>query len=209
MFLELDNSDAKALGVFSAGVIVFLCALTFLCGVSPLVTSTVLLAILIIVITAVGCSMHLRAIEHLEEAEGLEKMRERIQLHMALINEVLSAAEPRVSDCEAALDAGGESFEHAAENVASARRIVSALARRLDELVGLSLAPGVEATLKAFAIVESRLAIPSGAAGGEKPADETLRQSIPDLEPHLWRDTLDMLLLSVEKQIRSKEEMAA
>src|SRR5262245_4930328 len=80
--------------------LLMLASLHFVFGVSPVVTLTIILSFLIVLVAAGGCALHLREIEKFEEAEALDKMREKSELHMQFINEILQPAKARLIACE-------------------------------------------------------------------------------------------------------------
>jgi hypothetical protein len=204
MFLEINTSQAKLLIGLSALVLAVLASLTFIFGVSPLITLTILLSFLIVLLAALGCSLHLREIEKLEEAEALEKMRERVAAHMQLIHEILLSARERVVHCEGIAAEHPGLIEGSLKNITTARRIVDGLEERLESMTELKSESSAEAIVKIFKASEAPLQVRHDMQSVTLDAER-----IPDLESHLWRDTLDMLLLQVEKQIAEKQGIAA
>ena len=201
---EANSELVRPIILGCTGVLITLPCLTFIFGVSPIVTLTILLCFVIVLLTAAGCSLHIREIERLEEAEAIEKMREKIDLHSQMIQEVISDARPRVETCERILVEQPGRLDGDVKNIATARRLLSALEQRLEQIVRLSSESTEEQVLTAHELTDEKLRVPKDVQNSVVDAD-----SIPDLESHLWRDTLEMLLLQAEKQLKQKTDIAA
>ncbi len=184
--------------------LLFFAALHFVFGVSPLVTLTILLCFLIILAAAAGCALHIRQIEILEESEALDKMREKVELHIQFISEIAKPAKARLKECEAELVNHASRMTTGATNLVTTRRIIEALEERLELLTTLLQTTEAEPVIKAHEVAESKLKVKVDVIHSTVDAEV-----IPDLEGHLWRDTLDMLLVQVERQLRAKVEFAA
>ena len=184
--------------------LVLLASLHFVFGVSPVITLTIIISFLIVLVAAAGCALHLRELERVEEAEVLDKMSEKVNLHLQIINDVLNPAKNRLLACEAEMAAHATLFTSGAKNIVIARRIIEALEERLDTLMTLSQSKDPELLVKAHDLSDSKLMVTVDMIRATISADP-----IPGLESHLWRDTIDMLLIQIERQLRGKSEVAA
>lgn len=196
--------NVKSLAIETLGFVAFLAFLLFVLQVSPFIVGTIFLCFLIIVITAIGCSLHIREIEKLEEAEGFLRMKDRVSHHMAFLNEIILPAKSRLALLEQ--EVTGELSQEAARNISHspAHRFIRALEERLEKLVALSLHADPEDLLEAHNLAETHLHVE------DAPSD--LFEStghIPDLDSHLWRDTLEMMLRNLERDFREKQSMNA
>jgi len=151
-----------------------------------------------------GCTLHLQEISRLEEAETLEKMRARIDVHLRLLDEVLNSTRSRLETCEAALGAHPGLLDAQRSSIASARRLYDGLSERMDEAVYFILTPLPENIIAAHDLCESKFKFSTDAA-----MSPLTPEPHADLESHHWRDTFEMLLLQTEKQLRDNQLFAA
>ena len=202
MLRELNLYQAKVFVGLAGLVLLFLSSLTLVLGVSPLITLTILLSFLIVLLAALGCSLHLREIERLEEAEAREKMREKVALQMALINEILVPTRARIQKCEQIIANHPGLMDGATKNMFTTQRLIEALDERLTALTRLNLESNDEELLKTYKASEMPLHVRTDQMTTLINADP-----VPDLEPHLWRDTVDMLLFQIEKRLQERKEI--
>lgn len=204
MISDVDSTQLRSvLGGCAVTLLVFP-SMTLVFGVSPIITVTILLSFLIVLLTAGGCALHLREISRLQEAEALETMNEKAEHHLRLVDEVIGSTRERLAQCERLILKRPGVLDGELKNVAAARRLMSALEERAARLAGLLADPTESNLLEAIEIVDSKLVVSTAATDAVIDADP-----LPELESHLWRDTIDMLLLQSEKQLREKADLAA
>lgn len=203
------RAPALQLGGFAAGVCVALGTACWVFGVAPLLIATLILCIVIIVVTAVGCSLHLREINLLEEAEERVHIQSLLAEQMQLIGELLENHRERLRGYETILDQNAGSGAIPAE-LRTAQCFVAALDDRFQHLLEASAVEDLEALRVGAELAEQPLALPP-----ESPTAELAGESAPQppepllIGPELWRAELESCFMRVELRYMQTSGRAA
>ncbi len=178
-----QRSQTLLLALVAAFGGIALFALTWLFGVSPLLTTTITLCLIIILLTGFGCSLHLKEIERLQVAEESFFLKQLAAEQMQMIAELVENFREPIVGFEAV---SGKLPQQARHDLSRARALLDALDQRFHNLLLHSSNDELQDLRLAGELAQSpiQLPTPDTQENGESEA----------LSPEVWQREIAKLL---------------
>ena len=162
--------------------------------VHPLLDSTLLVALTMVTIFALGCALHMKSIGERPSS----RLKKDIIKQIRELHSIISFANKRIFDVEQLLSqTPGSLTPRGLDRLGDVRRLVRAMERRLSEVAILIRNKDHASLVDAFDILSKQLAVV------ENPLESLIDSNpIPPIEVWEWVPTVQKLVMELEAEVR-------